>query len=343
MKSIAFFNNKGGVGKTTLACNIASAIAKNGSKVLLIDCDPQCNSTLLIMGDQFVEDYYQTQSESFTIKSILRAIEDGDADITLDAAQSFSFENRFNIDLIPGHPYLSAIEDILSDAWQKLKSGDLGGTRKTNWCYALNSKLEEKYNYIFYDLGPSLGALNRTVLHGCSHFITPMGVDIFSLIGIENIQKWINHWTGEYTNGLNILTGQQGRITRYPIKEVHTILSGFIGYTLQQYITKKTKDGERRPTKAYELIADRIDPKIQETLGQFSNLEVGNKILNLGQIPHLYSLIPLSQSANAPIHSLIGSDGLIGSQIFQRETYVSIIESIAAEIVSRLARGDQNA
>ena len=86
--------------------------------------------------------------------------------------------------------YKRQIEDILSDAWQKLKSGDAGGIRKTNWVFALNSSLSKQYDYIIYDVGPSLGALNRTVLHGCDYFLTPMGVDIFSLIGVDNIYKW---------------------------------------------------------------------------------------------------------------------------------------------------------
>ncbi len=50
MIALAMFNNKGGVGKTTLTCNIASFLAKKENKrVLVIDCDPQCNATQLIM------------------------------------------------------------------------------------------------------------------------------------------------------------------------------------------------------------------------------------------------------------------------------------------------------
>jgi nitrogenase subunit NifH len=53
LRSVAFFNNKGGVGKTTLLCNVASHIGRSQSqKVLVIDCDPQCNTTQLILPEE---------------------------------------------------------------------------------------------------------------------------------------------------------------------------------------------------------------------------------------------------------------------------------------------------
>lgn len=60
MKAIAMFNNKGGVGKTTLTCNLASCFARKGKKVILIDADPQCNSTIYCFTNElFTEVYYE--------------------------------------------------------------------------------------------------------------------------------------------------------------------------------------------------------------------------------------------------------------------------------------------
>ena len=57
MYSLAFFNNKGGVGKTTLSCNMAFYFASaKGQRVLVIDCDPQCNATQLLLPDNIWED-----------------------------------------------------------------------------------------------------------------------------------------------------------------------------------------------------------------------------------------------------------------------------------------------
>ncbi|MGS9112142.1 ParA family protein, partial [Salmonella enterica subsp. enterica serovar Infantis] len=66
-------------------------------------------------------------------------------------------ENRFGVDLIPGHTYLAIFEDILGAAWSQLRAGDRTGYRQTNWNNHLCILLENKYDLVLYDLGPSLG------------------------------------------------------------------------------------------------------------------------------------------------------------------------------------------
>ncbi|MFQ7336224.1 MAG: ParA family protein [Roseburia faecis] len=66
MKAIAMFNNKGGVGKTTLTCNLSAYIARTGKKVMLIDADPQCNSTIYCFTDDlFSKVYYDKRDLQF--------------------------------------------------------------------------------------------------------------------------------------------------------------------------------------------------------------------------------------------------------------------------------------
>jgi cellulose biosynthesis protein BcsQ len=65
------FNNKGGVGKTTLTCNIASYFAtKQSKRVLIIDCDPQCNSTQLVMGQEFATQLYWEEKNRDRVTTI---------------------------------------------------------------------------------------------------------------------------------------------------------------------------------------------------------------------------------------------------------------------------------
>src|SRR5690606_37854925 len=133
MIKIAMFNNKGGVGKTTLTANLASHFSKTHNKrVLVIDCDPQCNATQLIMGLDFAAELYwdnTIQSYFSTISDVLQPIEDGDANISDTINPIPSNLNRFHVSLIAGNPKLSIIEDKLSEAWTQLLSGDLGGIR----------------------------------------------------------------------------------------------------------------------------------------------------------------------------------------------------------------------
>ena len=77
MQSIAFFNNKGGVGKTTLLCNIAAYLAlEKQKKVLVVDADPQCNATQLMLEEEEVLAIYDA-ARSFTIHSVVHPLSIG--------------------------------------------------------------------------------------------------------------------------------------------------------------------------------------------------------------------------------------------------------------------------
>ena len=167
MKSIVFFNNKGGAGKTTLICNVVSYLNMHMHKrVMLIDADPQCNATQAILSNDICEEIYLAGTSDFkTLYDYLEPIEAGDSSIDKKALSPIlGSNNKFHTDIIPGHPRMSIIEDLLSRAWSETLSGDIGGIRITNWCNQILDELSNRYDAIFFDVGPSLGALNRTVL-----------------------------------------------------------------------------------------------------------------------------------------------------------------------------------
>lgn len=342
MITIAMFNNKGGVGKTTLSNNIASFIADTLKKrVLVVDCDPQCNTTQLLMGQEFASELYLEQdspSHITTISDILQPIEDGDSKISDSFIPIKSSETRFNVDLIPGNPKFSVIEDRLGSAWHDLLSGDVGGIRKTNWNTLLIEKIKNNYDYVFYDLSPSLGSINRSVLVGCDYFITPMGTDIFSILGIRNISDWLSGWIKLYEKSLQLAEERfPNRIQSFGIGNQIKIKNGYLGYTVQQYITK-SKQGVRRPTKAYEEIISNVPKAVEQSLNSFIKPNLNATNLKLGDVPHLYSLIPLAQSNACPISKLKGADGLVGTQFKQQEDFNGILSGIVSNILDNLKR-----
>lgn len=340
MISISMFNNKGGVGKTTLTCNIASYFARQMNlRVLVVDCDPQCNATQLIMGENFATDFYwngKANDSITTIRDILAPIGDGDSHISDDIKPILGSKNRFGVDVLPGHPSFSVIEDRLGAAWHELLGGDIGGIRKTNWSVALTSHLKSSYDVVFFDLGPSLGSINRCVLIGCDFFLTPMGADIFSILGVKNIATWIDRWLDLYRNSVQLCEERNpGRLKEYPVTLEPTIAHGYLGYTMQQYIAK-SKEGERIPTARYENILKLVPPVINECLMGFLKPGLTLEQAKLGDVPHLYSLIPLGQSNAAPILELRSSDGLVGSQYRQRDDYEKIIRSVCDRIAANV-------
>ncbi len=343
MKSICFFNNKGGVGKTTLICNVASYLAtKHNLRVLVVDADPQCNSTQLILGDEKVGKYYNLKTPKSerpnTLFDVLRPIGAGEADIDKSFQPSPKAENRFGVDLLPGHPAVALMEDRFSQAWLDLLGRQPGGFRKSNWNTQLCKAIEQDYDFAFYDVGPSLGALNRTVLVGVDFFVSPMGCDVFSIMGIENISKWLTSWLTAYASSLSSYQSYEWdvNLSDYPVKTETKQIARFIGYTVQQYITKSIRGGERRPTAAYEKILKNIPGAISKELGEFvpDNLDKNN--LRLGDVPNMFSLVPLAQKAISPIHGIESRDGLVGAQFSQKEKYTSFIGALAGSILSNV-------
>lgn len=338
MKILTFFNNKGGVGKTTLAVNVASFLANHfNKKVLFLDVDPQANSTQMMVPDELWLDYYGEEASKPTIMNYLEPIVEGDSGLQFIEEVYSSQSNRFNVDLIPGHPSLSIIEDIFSDAWNKSLGGDIGGFRRTNWLRQMKDHYFDKYDLMVIDVGPSLGALNRSILLNTDYILTPMGSDIFSLIGISNISSWIREWMQSYNNALHVLTDRHGQhaVRKYSFNFNISKTTRLIGFSIQQYVTRTFKDG-RRPIAAYESIISQVPAAIEKHLGYLIYDDLTIEDLNLGDVPYLYSLVPLAQASKAPMYSLTRSDGVVGGQTSSVKQYREMLLSITTKILRNM-------
>lgn len=340
--SICFFNNKGGVGKTTLACNVASYLAETERlSVLLVDADPQCNATQLVLPDEMTERIYSSAEppmEVDTLREVLSPLLAGDASLSASHRPATPSTNRFGVFVLAGHPHVALLEDKLSNGWTEFLGGDLGGARVTNWNTQLLGNLKHQYDLIIYDVGPSLGALNRSILVGADYFMAPMGCDIFSLIGIENIASWIGEWRGNYDQAyVRCVQRHQAAVNRYSsqLRASSSSIARFVGYTVQQYITKTIRD-EKRATGAYERILAKIPEKIQDSLKPFFAPNLNISDVRLGDVPHMYSLVPLAQTAHAPIHRLTAKDGLSGGQYQQQRQYEEFIKVLVSSLMRNL-------
>ncbi|WP_223553896.1 ParA family protein [Lysinibacillus sphaericus] len=338
MKIITFFNNKGGVGKTTLGVNIAAYFSIEMKKrVLVLDGDPQANTTQMMVPEENWQELYEDEYKSIhTLHDYFTPLLQGEPGFHPGNFTMFSKENnRFKVDLIPGDPRISVIEDIFSEAWNKSSSGKIEGFRKSNWLNIIKEHYKDNYDVMFVDVGPSLGALNRSILLNSDYIITPMGSDIFSLMAIKNISSWIDGWKEEYNNGVVMMQKSTAPYSHFPIKLDASPSSSLLGYSIQQYITKTIKK-ERRPIKSYETIIKEIPQVIDESLKSLIPSKLDSEMLNLGSVPYLYSLVPLAQTSNSPIFELKGSDGVAGVQYSHVENYKSIITSICEKISNNM-------
>lgn len=328
MKSITVFNNKGGVGKTTFLCNLASCIAlKLSKKVLIIDADPQCNATIYMLPTEETTQLYESSAPK-TIDSFLEPLRKGKG---YKKDKMFAIKSeRFGIDLIPGDPRLALSEDLLASDWISGASGNPRGLQTTFVFKEMMLRYSD-YDYIFIDVGPSLGAINRAILIGSDYFVVPMSADIFNLMAIKNIALSLTKWKRSLEKGLADFEVEEGDSYDLYGHPVEWTLS-FIGYVTQQYTAKKV-EGKRQPVKAFEKILRRMPRLIKdELIDKFSILPSGAKY-KLGEIPSLHSVVPMSQSANAPIFELKAKDGVVGAHFVKVSEAESIYYGIAKALL----------
>jgi len=253
MKLISVFNNKGGVGKTTLTYHIAHALAEMGQKVLILDLDPQCNLTIYGVDpetlhtiweqeDRFIDDFNATRnkftdsefnlfnSNPRTIHYILKPTEDGISNLE-HLPPPISLAN--NLDLIPGRLTLHMYENKISERWGGLYRGEPLSIRTITQVRAIARRYgsERKYDFIIVDTSPSLGALNKVVISTVDGFLIPCLPDMFSLYGIRNIGKSLLEWQKDFTNIYTLLSTEK----RNEFPENFVSFLGFTIYNAKKY------------------------------------------------------------------------------------------------------------
>lgn len=260
-KKVTFFNNKGGVGKTTLAYNCAVEFAQKGYKTVLIDLDPQCNLTRLALGDE----YYQNtlfSHQSKTIYDVLQGVVRGGSDVDMLAEFEQVKQGGGNLWLLRGSIMLSDYENLLSSAYGQAASGEQIGYYNTSAINRfLNAKgLDKQVDIFLIDTSPTLGFLNRVILLGTDYFVVPMNPDAFSLQGIEHLGVNLESWKKNWRDTGRVLSKSNGIEAQY-------VLDGeglFIGYILNSYnvyaeqpIKDHRKWIEQIPSKVKEYLSDR--------------------------------------------------------------------------------------
>ncbi len=326
MKRIAFFNHKGGVGKTTLVFNVGLALERMGHSVLFIDADAQANLTSAAIE---VDEYEKLLAEDHTIYGALVPIINNVGDVAPVAPVKI----RDRVFLLPGDIRLSAFEEILPQAWTEALAGQYRGFQISSSMFRLATALGESVgaDYVLFDLGPNVGALNRSILVGCDGFVVPLSPDLFSLTALPSVGASTTRWIMDWEAALAAAKRAKLQISiELPVGRPSPL-----GYVSQQFVTYR-----KRPAAAFrrwsERIPDAYRTGILEPLRDDGGVAVPDGEPLLGEVKNLSSLIPIAQQNNRAIFELGGAQAR-GAQYTRAQDTLELFTKIANGIVERTA------
>ena len=219
-KIISIFNQKGGVGKTTSSINLSAGIGRLGKKVLLIDLDPQGNSTSGLGVEK-----NQVESQIYDVLALDSSIH-----------KSIHETSAENVYIIPSNSQLAGLEIELA--------------REGNWESLLRDKLsiiKDDFDFIFIDCPPSLGILSVLGLIASDSVIIPIQCEYYALEGVSQLFDTIQLVKANFNPGLDIegvvLSMFDGR-TNLSIQVVDEVKAYFKGKVYVSIIPRNVRLAE---------------------------------------------------------------------------------------------------
>jgi cellulose biosynthesis protein BcsQ len=323
--SVAFFNNQGGVGKTSLVYHCAWIFAELGYRVIAVDLDPQANLSTMALDIERLDQLWSEKDRPNTIFGALKPLVEGTGTLQPAHVEPLSSE----LGLIAGDLALSTTEDDLSIEWPRCLEGRPRAFRITTAFWKLMTGAAQRFraDVVLVDVGPNLGAINRAALVASSHVVMPVAADLFSLQGLTNLGPMLRKWRSSWESA-----------SKQFLATDEDIPDGFmqpVGYVLMQHAERLG-----RVTKAYGKWQDRL-PGIY-----------AHSVLNIDQpqtqplpeadpnqlfrIKHYRSLMPLAMEARKPMFSLKVADGAIGAHQRNVVQCYEDFQGLTTELCSRI-------
>jgi chromosome partitioning protein len=337
MISVALFNNKGGVGKTTLTYHLAHMLQRLGHRVLAVDLDPQSNLTAAFLDEDELATLWQENHQvdwplldgqqklllrvngaSGTVASAVAPIMKGLGDVRF--ADPVVITD--GLSLVPGDLNLSAFEDKLSAAWPNSLIGDHAALRTTTAFYRLirDAGTRAGADIALLDVGPNLGAINRAALLAADTVLMPLAADLFSLRGLRNLGPALREWRRIWQSNV--------------LQHVPPDIAAPRGtMTPLGYVVMQPKMRLDRPVKAYQRWLERVPTVFANSVLERTTSDGTYEIATLR---NYQSLMPLAHDARKPMFDLRSADGALGSTQTLVQRCYQDFESLSRKLLTRL-------
>ena len=303
MKTIAFFNHKGGVSKTTSVYHLGWMLSKQGKKVLLVDADSQCNLTLTVVGQDNYQDFIKEQPEN-NLKSALKAPFESIPEL-IQPVDCIKVKENDNLFLLPGSFEITEYEVQLGVSFQLTQSFTTLKNLPGAFPYLIKKTAEKiEADIVLLDLNPSLSAINQALIISSDYFILPTSPDYFSGMAINSIARILPQWEHWAKQARELF-----KDATYPLPMT---IPKFLGYTVNDYTVHKEK-----PANTFQRAIDNIDKTVKESL--IPSFDKANMLLSndaysdycLAKISNFHTLQTRYQEYGVPVFEL--TDSMIGS------------------------------
>lgn len=319
MKIVSVFNNKGGVGKSTLSFHLAHALAEQGKKTLMVDLDPQSNLTLQCLTTErletlwteeepFIEDFQaalDASEKTFhefvatprSVHCLLKPIEDG-------VYESFALGSvqRINemLGLIPGRLSLHTYEDKLAKSWSDAFMGEPQAIRLLTAIRGLCIEAGRKHGYeiAILDTSPSLGMMNRVIISTSTGFFVPCMPDMFSTFGLTNIGLALRTWRSQFDTMYSLLSDKK----RSSFPNHFVKLLGYTIYNARRYAGQNDLDLATAHYGYAKRLPNVIESKIPKECYSHLSKEIISKPIGETSIMHTHNTLPsMAQKYRVPM------------------------------------------
>ncbi len=290
--------------------------------MLAVDLDPQSNLSIMALDEERLEAIWPDHAHPDTLFGAVDPLFGGTGDVRPARIEYLSDR----LGLLVGALALSTIEDDLSTEWPRCLEGRERAFRVTTafWRVMQGASTEHGADVVLLDVGPNLGAINRSALVAASHVVVPVAPDLFSLQGLRNLGPTLRKWRDTWKQAAQRAPATLGE---HPSGRMSPV-----GYVLMQHAERLG-----RPTKAYAKWQRPLREAYRESvLGASTTQEIPDPDPErIQRIKHYRSLMPMAMEVRKPMFLLRASDGAIGAHQANVQQCYDDFQQLVDSIVER--------